>query len=97
MRAVLDDAAIAIDAGPTDDAAAEAQARSVRHVIERSCTAAIDDLAVGAGPEPLAYNDTILRRVQQLQLNIRPCQGARDLEPLGRHLLDTRPGDAGAP
>ena len=90
MLAVLDGAAAEIDAAPDAYDAAQARARRVRHVVERSCTAVADDLAVGAGPAPLAFHDAILRRVQQLQLYIRQCHGERDLEPLGRHLLDTR-------
>ena len=90
MQAVLGRAAAAIDADPHDYAGAEARARSVRHVIERLCTALVDDLGVGAGPEPLAFDETIVARAQQLQLYIRQCHGERDLAPLGRHLIDQR-------
>lgn len=87
---VLVAAAREIDATPLDQRAAEARARRVRHVVERACTMAIDDLAVGAGPEPLAFDDAILRRTQQLQLYVRQCHGERDLEPLGRYVIATR-------
>ena len=77
-----------IDTNPSDIAAAQARARSVRHVIERACVTVMDDLAVGAGPEPLAYDADILQRTQQLQLYIRQCHGERDLAPLGKFVMD---------
>lgn len=91
-HAVLVAAAAEIDADPLDVAMAQARARSVRHTVERLCTSAMDDLAVGAGPEPLAFAPSIVERTQQLQLYIRQCHGERDLAPLGRHVLDMRPG-----
>lgn len=93
MDAVLQQAAFDIDANPYDVDVAEARARSVRHVIERACTTAMDHLAVGAGPEPLAFDPEIVARTQQLQLYVRQCHGARDMEPLGRYLL-RGPSDA---
>ena len=85
--AVLRQAAQSIDTEPFGRATAEMRARSVRHVIERACTMAMDDLAVGAGPAPLAFDGAILDRVRQLQLYIRQCHGERDLEPLGKWLV----------
>ncbi len=90
MRAVIASAAVAIDDDPHDYEAAQARARFVRHLVERLCTAMVDDLAVGAGPEPLAYDADILGRTQQLQLYIRQCHGERDLTPLGQFLIDRR-------
>jgi alkylation response protein AidB-like acyl-CoA dehydrogenase len=87
MEAVLYAAACDIDANPADMAVAEARARSVRHVVERGCVMAMDSLAIGAGPEPLAFDPQIVARTQQLQLYVRQCHGERDLEPLGRYLL----------
>jgi hypothetical protein len=87
---VLVAAASEIDAAPDDRAASEVRARQVRHVVERACTLALDDLGVGAGPEPLAFDDAILRRTQQLQLYIRQCHGERDLEPVGTITLARR-------
>jgi hypothetical protein len=92
MEAILKQAAADIDANPNDTILAEARARSVRHVIERSCTMAMDHLAVGAGPEPLAFNPQIVARTQQLQLYVRQCHGQRDTEPLGRYLLNSPGG-----
>lgn len=89
-HAALVAAAVEIDADPTKYAVAQARARSVRHTVERLCTSAMDDLAVGAGPEPLAHDPAIIERTQQLQLYIRQCHGERDLAPLGRYLLDAR-------
>lgn len=73
MHSLLVTAAAEIDANPADLPAAQARARSIRHSIERLCTAAMDDLAVGAGPEPLAFDRQIAERTQQLQLYIRQC------------------------
>ena len=88
LDAVLGRAGTEIDTNPSDIAAAQARARSVRHVIERACVTVMDDLAVGAGPEPLAYDADILQRTQQLQLYIRQCHGERDLAPLGKFVMD---------
>jgi hypothetical protein len=88
IESTLAKAATDIDQCPGDTAAAEARARSVRHVVERACTIAMDDLSVGAGPEPLAFDPEVIARTQQMQLYIRQCHGTRDLEPLGRHLLN---------
>ena len=85
--AVLERAARDIDTDPNDELQAEARARSVRHVVERICATAMDELAVGAGPEPLAFDSSIIGTTQQLQLYIRQCHGERDLEPLGRQTL----------
>jgi alkylation response protein AidB-like acyl-CoA dehydrogenase len=87
---VLVAAAREIDAAPLDRDVAQARARRARHLVERACVAAMADLAVGAGPEPLAFDDAILRRTQQLELYIRQCHGERDVEPLGRHVIDRR-------
>lgn len=91
LRVAADD----IDRTPDDVDAAHARARHVRHVVERACLAAMTDLAVGAGPEPLAYDQGIVRRTQQLELYIRQCHGERDLEPLGSSLLDGAAGSLG--
>ena len=90
MRSLLQQAALDIDAAPSDLVAAEVRARAVRHLIERLCTSAMDELAVGAGPEPLAFDAEIIARTQQLQLYIRQCHGQRDLAPLGQRLLTER-------
>lgn len=88
LDAVLDRAADEIDANPDDAVAAQSRARRVRHVVDRICTQIIDDLGVGAGPEPLAFDHAILERTQQLQLYIRQCHGERDIEPVGRQALN---------
>lgn len=87
---VLRTAAADIDRVPDDAAAAQVRARHVRHVVERACLAAMADLAVGAGPEPLAFDEAIIRRTQQLELYIRQCHGERDLEPLGATVVARR-------
>lgn len=91
LRIAADD----IDRRPHDRVGAQARARHVRHVVERSCMASMADLAVGAGPEPLAFDDAIVRRTQQLELYIRQCHGERDLEPLGAAILDATSGTSG--
>ena len=90
LTAILDRAASEIDASPTNAVSAQRRARSVRHAVERICTQIIDDLGVGAGPEPLAFDRDIVERTQQLQLYIRQCHGERDTEPIGRDALDHR-------
>ena len=90
LDAVLDRAAVEIDAWPSDAVAAQSRARRVRHVIERTCSRIVDDLGVGAGPQPLAFDGPILERTQQLQLYIRQCHGERDIEPVGRVALEQR-------
>ncbi len=88
-------AAFDIDTNPDDYRSAQARARSVRHVVERACMFAMEDLAVGAGPGPLAFDPTTVTRTQQLALYIRQCHGERDLEPLGRSLIAVPAAAAG--
>ncbi|MEO6125787.1 MAG: hypothetical protein ABIR32_18965 [Ilumatobacteraceae bacterium] len=90
LEAVLERAAAEIDRDPGDASAAQVRARGVRHVIDRMSTRIIDDLGVGAGPEPLAFDHDILARTQQLQLYLRQCHGERDIEPVGQEALSRR-------
>jgi alkylation response protein AidB-like acyl-CoA dehydrogenase len=90
MRQLLRRAADEIDerAGTTDDERERAiRALSVRHVVERCCHEIIDRVGRALGPRPLALDAEHARLVAELQLYVRQDHGERDLEALGRRLV----------
>lgn len=89
-KAIIAQAGLHMDERPHDYEWAQAHALRVRHVVERACITALDHLAVGGGPEPLAFDADIIRRTQQLQLYIRQCHGVRDLVAVGERMLVLR-------
>jgi alkylation response protein AidB-like acyl-CoA dehydrogenase len=86
MEAVLRVAGDEID--DAWDAIYNAQIRAlrVRHLVEQGCTDVIRRLARAYGPHPLAMDEAIARRYQELDLYVRQCHAERDLEALGRVL-----------
>jgi hypothetical protein len=83
---VLASAAREIDAQPTDVSQARVRARIVRHLIEVMSTDILRRLARAYGPHPLAIDEDISRRYQELDLYLRQSHAERDLEALGRDL-----------
>jgi len=83
MQAVLQIAGDEIDAAWNDVEAAQMRALAVRHVIEQGCTDLMRRLTRAYGPHPLAMNETISRRYQELDLYVRQSHAERDLEALG--------------
>ena len=83
LKAVLTQAADAIDADPAD-AGGEARTRAlkVRHLIERWCTEVLDRIGRATGPQLLAFDDHVARQYAALTLYIRQCHAERDLETI---------------
>ncbi len=89
MESALRVAGNEIDAAPDDAEAAQRRALIVRHVIEQGCTDVMRRLARAYGPHPLAMDESISRRFQELDLYVTQSHAERDLEVLG-HLTHRR-------
>ncbi|CAN5509959.1 acyl-CoA dehydrogenase [soil metagenome] len=88
MFAVLSQAGREIDNEPDDRSAAHRRALMVRHDVERAATEIIDRYGRLLGPRPLIFDADIVRRVAEVQVYVRQCHAERDLEALGRTVLD---------
>lgn len=84
MQAALHIAGEEIDAAWGDCDAAQIRALRVRHVVEQGCSDVLRRLARAYGPHPLAMDEAISRRYQELDLYVRQSHAERDLEALGR-------------
>jgi alkylation response protein AidB-like acyl-CoA dehydrogenase len=85
-RSTLREAGRAIDLDPTGDFAV--LARAVRHSVERNATVVLDRVGRALGPRPLAYDSRHAEAVHDLEVYIRQNHAERDLECLGRDLVD---------
>ena len=85
-RSTLREAARAIDLEPTADFAV--LARAVRHGVERNAAVVLDRVGRALGPRPLAYDKRHAEAVHDLEVYIRQDHAERDLECLGRDLVD---------
>ncbi len=85
-RSTLREAGRAIDLDPTADFAV--LARAVRHTVERNATVVVDRVGRALGPRPLAFDKRHAQAVHDLEVYIRQCHAERDLECLGRDLVD---------
>jgi alkylation response protein AidB-like acyl-CoA dehydrogenase len=83
MQAVLRTAGDEIDAAWNEVDAAQMRALSVRHFIEQGCSDLMRRLTRAYGPHPLAMDEMIGRRYQELDLYVRQSHAERDLEALG--------------
>jgi alkylation response protein AidB-like acyl-CoA dehydrogenase len=83
----LDSAGHQIDACLEDREQALIRALTVRHLVEQACTEVLRRLPRAYGPHPLAMDEDVLRRYQELDLYIRQSHAERDLETLGRTVL----------
>ncbi len=86
MQATLRVGGDEIDSAWDNLDAAQARALSVRHLVEQGCTDVMRRLARAYGPHPLAMDEVIARRYQELDLYVRQSHAERDLEALGRLL-----------
>ncbi len=87
---LLDDAARAADADPTDAAGtARRTAGRVRAVVERTSVEVMDRVGRALGPAPLAMDLDHARAVAGLTLYLRQSHAERDLEEHGRGALET--------
>jgi alkylation response protein AidB-like acyl-CoA dehydrogenase len=84
LLAYLDSAGREIDAAPEDRGSAVVRALTVRHLVEQACTDVLRRLPRAYGPHPLAMDEEVSRRYQDLDLYLRQSHAERDLEALGR-------------
>jgi hypothetical protein len=88
LKAYLHCAGMEIDQDANDSFSARLRALTLRHLVEQECTNIIRRLPRAYGPSPLAMNENISRRYLELDLYLRQSHAERDLEILGRGLLD---------
>ena len=87
-QSMLQQAGRDIDSQPSSDHAV--LARSVRTTVERNASAVIDRVGRALGPRPLAYDRLHAQAVDDLAVYIRQDHAERDLEQLGRDLVEGR-------
>jgi alkylation response protein AidB-like acyl-CoA dehydrogenase len=90
MQAALRAAGDEIDADWSDMWAAQVRALCLRHVVEQGCTDVLRRLARAYGPHPLAMDEVIGRRYQELDIYVRQSHAERDLEALARVLREAK-------
>jgi alkylation response protein AidB-like acyl-CoA dehydrogenase len=86
LRSYLDTAGREIDGLADTPIEARILALTVRHLVELTCTDILRRLTRAYGPHPLAMNEEVSRRYQEVDLYLRQSHAERDLETLGRHL-----------
>lgn len=91
MQSCLHTAGNEIDANWLDIPAAQIRALTVRHIVEQACSDILRRLARAFGPHPLAMDESISRRYQELDLYVRQSHAERDLETLGRAVRASLP------
>jgi alkylation response protein AidB-like acyl-CoA dehydrogenase len=84
MLSYLDSAGHEIDDAPQDQEQALVRALTVRHLVEQACTDILRRFLRAYGPHPIAMNEKISQRYQELDLYLRQSHAERDLEALGR-------------
>ena len=89
LQSFLDTAGHEIDATPSDCQKALVLALTVRHLVEQASTDVLRRLARAYGPHPLAMDEEIARRYQELDLYLRQSHAERDLEALGRTIQES--------
>ncbi len=85
-RSMLREAARYIDSQPASDHAV--LARCVRTTVERNAASVIDRVGRALGPRPLAFDGRHSQAVDDLAVYIRQDHAERDLEQLGRDLME---------
>jgi alkylation response protein AidB-like acyl-CoA dehydrogenase len=83
LESYLESAGRQIDATAHDRELAMTRALSLRHLVEQACTDVLRRLTRAYGPHPLAMDENISRRYQELDLYLRQSHAERDLEGLG--------------
>ena len=84
LRTFLLTAGQEIDEDPNHRGKAQIRALTVRHLVEQACSEILMRFARAYGPYPLAMNEDVARRRQELDLYLRQSHAERDLETLGR-------------
>jgi len=70
------------------------RALTVRHLVEQACTEVLRRLPRAYGPHPLAMDEDVSRRYQELDLYLRQSHAERDLEALGKSISEFSDGKA---
>lgn len=83
LQNLLDAAGTAIDRCPMDGLGAQIRALRVRHLVELHATDILRRLARAYGPHPLAFDEAVATRYQELDLYLRQSHAERDLQALG--------------
>jgi len=84
LYSIIESAGNEIDMTPANGELAKMRALAIRHLVEQSCTDILRRLSRAYGPHPLAMNESIARRCQELDLYLRQSHAERDLEVLGK-------------
>jgi alkylation response protein AidB-like acyl-CoA dehydrogenase len=84
MLSHLDSAGHEIDDAPRDQERALVRALTVRHLVEQACTDILRRFLRAYGPHPIAMNEKVSQRYQELDLYLRQSHAERDLEALGQ-------------
>jgi alkylation response protein AidB-like acyl-CoA dehydrogenase len=84
LRTFLVTAGQEIDRDPEHRGRAQIRALTVRHLVEQACSEILMRFARAYGPYPLAMNEDVAKRRQELDLYLRQSHAERDLEALGR-------------
>ena len=87
-RAVLEEAAAAVDAGDAAGDNGAAWALRVRRTVADAAETVIRVVSRATGPGPLTGDPAHIRRVESLQVYIRQDHAERDTAALGRTLLE---------
>ena len=93
LKSHLDQAGREIDVDPTNVSEAEIRALSLRHLIEQLCTDVLRRIPRAFGPFPLAMDEHISLRYQELDLYLRQSHAERDLERIGTTTRQQREPD----
>jgi hypothetical protein len=92
LTALLDQAGDEIDRDPHDRRDAELRARSLRHVVERTCTDVADRFSRAFGPRPFVSDGEVAQRFTDLHLYMRQHHGERELGAIADLARPTAPG-----
>jgi hypothetical protein len=87
MQSCLEAAGREIDDSPTDVRAAHVRALTIRHLVEQASTEILRRFARAYGPHPLACDEEISHRYQELDIYLRQCHAERDLGNLGEAIF----------
>jgi hypothetical protein len=87
LEALLKVAGCEIDEEPADAQAAHVRALTLRQVVEVHATDILRRLPRAYGPHPLAFDESIANRYQELDLYLRQSHAERDLQALGSALF----------
>jgi hypothetical protein len=83
MECVLEAAGREIDESAAQVDGAQGRALTLRHLVEMHSTDILRRLGRAYGPHPMAMDEDVARRYQELDLYLRQSHAERDLEVVG--------------